>query len=192
MTLSECEIPGCYEIRLPVHADAREGFVKSMASSQFAELNLETGFVETFYTISGENVLRGMHLQLPPADHAKFVYCVAGAVLDVCLDVRRDSPTFGRHIVIELGAERNNALYLPRGVAHGFYVRRAPAIMVYHVTSEHELRLDTGIAWNSFGAKWPTNSPLLSPRDAALTPFRNFASPFCFSGQADAVGVRSK
>ena len=92
MTLSECEIPGCYEIQLPVHSDARGSFVKSIASSQFAELNLETGFVEAFYTISGENVLRGMHLQLPPVDHAKFVYCVAGAVMDVCLDVRRGSP----------------------------------------------------------------------------------------------------
>jgi dTDP-4-dehydrorhamnose 3,5-epimerase len=71
-------------------------------------------------------------------------------------------------------------------------VRQAPAIMVYHVTSEHEQRLDTGIAWNSFGAKWPTDSPLLSSRDAALKPFQEFASPFRFSGQADAVGVRSK
>lgn len=192
MTLSECVIPGCYQIQLPVYSDARGSLVKTVASSQFAELKLETGFVETFYTISGKNVLRGMHLQLPPADHAKFVYCVAGQVMDVCLDVRRGSPAFGRHIVTELAAERNNALYLPRGIAHGFYVRQAPAIMVYHVTSEHEPRLDTGIAWNSFGAKWPTNSPLLSRRDAALTPFQDFASSFRFSGQADAVGVRSK
>jgi dTDP-4-dehydrorhamnose 3,5-epimerase len=192
VTLSECEIPGCYQIQLPVHSDARGNFVKTVASSQLAELGLETEFVETFYTISGENVLRGMHLQLPPADHAKFVYCVAGAVMDVCLDVRRGSPALGRHIAIELAAERNNALYLPRGVAHGFYVRQAPAIMVYHVTSEHEPRLDSGIAWNSFGAKWPTHAPLLSVRDAALTPFQDFASPFCFFGQADTVGAGSK
>ena len=186
---SECEIPGCYEIQLPVHSDVRGSFVKTIASSRFAERKLETGFVETFYTVSGENVLRGMHLQLPPADHAKFVYCVAGGVMDVCLDVRRGSPAFGRHIVIELEAERNNAIYLPRGVAHGFYVRRAPALMVYHVTSEHEPRLDAGIAWNSFGAKWPTDSPLLSPRDAGLTRFQDFASPFRFSGRG---GERSK
>jgi len=192
VTLSECEIPGCYEIQLPVCSDARGSFVKTIASSQFAERELETGFVETFYTVSGENVLRGMHLQLPPADHAKFVYCVAGGVMDICLDVRRGSPAFGRHIVIELAAERNNAIYLPRGVAHGFYVRQAPALMVYHVTSEHEPRLDTGIAWNSFGAKWPTGSPLLSPRDAGLTRFQDFASPFRFSGRAERVGERSK
>jgi dTDP-4-dehydrorhamnose 3,5-epimerase len=192
VTLSECEIPGCYEIQLPVHSDARGSFVKTIAGSQLAKCELETGFVETFYTVSGENVLRGMHLQLPPADHAKFVYCVAGGVMDVCLDVRRGSPTFGRHIVLELTAERNNALYLPRGVAHGFYVRQAPAIMVYHVTSEHEPRLDAGISWSSFGAKWPTNSPLLSPRDAALPPFQDFASPFRFSGQAAPVGVGSR
>ena len=192
MTFSESPIPGCYEVQLPVHSDARGSFVKTIASSQFAARGLEAGFVETFYTVSGENVLRGMHLQLPPADHAKFVYCVAGEVMDVCLDARRSSPAFGRHMVIELAADRHNALYLPRGVAHGFYVRQAPAIMVYHVTSEHEPRLDSGIAWNSFGAKWPTHSPLLSPRDARLTPFQDFASPFRFTSRTEAVGERSR
>lgn len=192
VTLFECEIPGCYEIQLPVHSDARGSFVKTIVSSEFAKRELEAGFVETFYTVSGENVLRGMHLQLPPADHAKLVYCVAGSVMDVCLDVRRGSPTFGRHIVIELGAERSKAIYLPRGVAHGFYVRQAPALIVYHVTSEHEPRLDSGIAWNSFGAAWPTDSPLLSPRDAALAAFKEFASPFRFLDRADVERERSR
>jgi dTDP-4-dehydrorhamnose 3,5-epimerase len=192
LTFSECDIPGCYEVQLPVHADARGSFVKTIASSQFAEYELESGFVETFYTVSGANVLRGMHLQLPPADHVKFVYCVVGGVTDVCLDLRRGSPAYGRHIMIELAAEKNNAIYLPRGVAHGFYVRQAPAIMVYHVTSEHEPRLDAGIAWNSFGAQWPTDSPVLSPRDAALTSFEDFESPFSFSEATDQVAVRLK
>lgn len=192
MKLSECDIPGCYEIQLPAHADARGSFVKTIVSSRFAENGLETEFVETFHTISGENVLRGMHLQLPPADHAKLVYCVTGAVIDICLDVRRGSPAFGRHMVIELSAKRNNAIYLARGVAHGFYVRQAPAIMMYHVTSEHEPRLDAGILWNSFGAEWPTNSPLLSQRDAALTLFPDFISPFHFSCPDKKVRVLSK
>jgi len=180
VTLSESEIPGCYEVQLPVHSDTRGSFVKTVVSSQLSKRGLETSFVETFYTVSGANVLRGMHLQLPPADHAKFVYCVTGDVMDVCLDVRRGSPAFGRHIVIELAPARNNAIYLPRGVAHGFYVRQAPAIIVYHVTSEHEPQLDSGIAWNSFGAPWPSDSPVLSARDAALVPLHRFASPFRF------------
>jgi dTDP-4-dehydrorhamnose 3,5-epimerase len=178
MTFCECEIPGCYRIELPVHADARGRFVKPLVASRLAQIGLGTEFVETFYTVSGENVLRGMHLQLPPADHAKLVYCVTGAVMDVCLDVRRGSPTFGRHIVVELSPERNHAIYLSRGIAHGFFVRQAPAIIVYHVTSEHEPRLDSGIAWNSFGVQWPTDSPVLSPRDAALTPWKDFQTPF--------------
>jgi dTDP-4-dehydrorhamnose 3,5-epimerase len=192
LTLFESSIPGCYEIRLPVHSDARGSFVKTIASSQFAERKLEAKFVETFYTVSGQNVLRGMHLQLPPSDHAKLVYCVAGSVMDVCLDVRYESPTFGRHIMIELAVKRHNAIYLPRGVAHGFYVRQAPAVMMYHVTSEYEPRLDTGIAWNSFGAKWPTDSPLISPRDAALKAFQDFISPFHFTGKTDRIGDRSR
>ena len=181
MNLSQLKIPGCYEIQLPVYSDVRGMLVKSFSRNQFAAHNLEFGFVETFYTVSGENVLRGMHLQVPPADHAKVVYCVAGSVMDVCLDVRHGSPSFGQHVCIELSASRNNALYLSRGIAHGFYVRLAPAIMVYHVTAEHTPQFDTGIAWDSFGAEWPTHSPLLSPRDASLPALRDFESPFVFS-----------
>lgn len=179
--LFQLKIPGCYEIQLPVHSDARGMLVKSFSRIPFAKHALEVSFIETFYTISGENVLRGMHLQVPPADHAKVVYCVSGSVLDVCLDVRRGSPSFGEHISLEISASRHNALYLPRGVAHGFYVRQAPAIMIYHVTSEHQPQFDKGIAWNSFGAQWPTESPLLSPRDASLPKLKDFVSPFMYA-----------
>ena len=180
MTFSESEIPGCYRIQFPMHSDPRGILVKTMCRTKFAELGLETEFVETFYTVSNENVLRGMHLQLPPADHAKLVYCILGSAMDVCLDLRRGSPCFGRYVIIELSAEHQNAVYLPRGVAHGFYVREAPAIMAYHITSEYDRQSDSGIAWNSFGVEWPTQTPLMSARDSALAPLKDFDSPFQF------------
>lgn len=179
--LCETRIPGCYEVHFPVHLDHRGLFAKSYHHSTFATEGLESGFVETFYTVSGENVLRGMHIQLPPADHSKLVYCVVGSVMDVILDVRRGSATFGCYAIIELGAERHNGVYLPRGIAHGFYVRQAPAVMVYHVTSEHVPHLDAGITWDSFGAPWPVRSPLVSERDASLPPFCDFDSPFQYA-----------
>jgi dTDP-4-dehydrorhamnose 3,5-epimerase len=121
-----------------------------------------------------------MHFQVPPADHAKLVYCVSGAIYDMAVDLRIGSPTFGEYEAYELSAESNNAAYLPRGMAHGFFVRSAPAVVVYQVTSEHNPVDDRGIRWDSFGAKWPQGSPVISRRDEALIPFLQFESPFQF------------
>jgi dTDP-4-dehydrorhamnose 3,5-epimerase len=181
MRLIKTPIPGCCQIRYSPHQDARGVFLKTFARSQFDRDGLETTFVESFCTLSGANVLRGMHLQLPPKDHAKLVYCLAGSVTDVALDLRRGSPSFGSYITCELSFERPIALYLPRGVAHGFLVKCAPALMMYHVTTEHVPDLDAGVAWNSFGFQWPHHAPLLSTRDAALPRFDDFLSPFRYT-----------
>src|SRR5690348_16904987 len=104
ITLTETQIPGCFELLYCPHLDDRGTFVKTFQYEIFSERELETGFVETFSTTSGVNVLRGMHLQLPPADHAKLVYCLSGHVQDVVLDLRRGSPMYGEHRVVELSA----------------------------------------------------------------------------------------
>ncbi len=93
-----------------------------------------------------------MHFQEPPADHAKLVYCISGAICDIALDLRVSSPTYGQNEIHELTADANNAVYLPRGIAHGFLVRNGPASILYHVTTEHDPVHDAGILWNSFGA----------------------------------------
>jgi len=188
ITVTEMRIPGCLQLHFPAYADRRGSFVKVYRRSDFAESALEVEFAESFHTVSGERVLRGMHLQLPPAHHSKLVYCVAGRVLDVVLDLRRGSPAFGSHAAIELSPEGNSGLYLPHGVAHGFYVLQAPSIMAYHVTSEHAAALDAGVRWNSFGAPWPDNDPVMSTRDAALPPLCDFDSPFEFRPLAEAPG----
>jgi dTDP-4-dehydrorhamnose 3,5-epimerase len=162
-------IPGCYEIEFTAHQDARGSFINTSSVSRFRELGLETNFVETCHSISHANVLRGMHLQLPPACQAKLIYCLSGSVMDVALDVRT-----GAFAVFELSAERHTAAYLPRGMAHGFYVRQAPAVLCYHMTPERAPALETGIAWNSFGAPWPVETPLVSAKDAALPPLSEF------------------
>ena len=152
---------------------------------------MECDFGETFYTVSGTNVLRGMHFQMPPADQAKLVYCISGAIFDIALDMRAGSPTFGEHETFELSEGAHNALYLPRGMAHGFYTRTAPAVVVYQVTSEHSPANDFGVRWDSFGATWPLGEPVISNRDEALIPFQQFESPFHFEQEA-ALNLASK
>jgi dTDP-4-dehydrorhamnose 3,5-epimerase len=167
-------------VQFVAHRDARGLFIKAVHAPSFAVHGLRSDFCETFYTVSGENVLRGMHFQLPPADHAKLVYCLNGTATDVSLDLRRGSPTFGRFAVVELSAEKRNGMYLSKGIAHGFHVIQAPAVMVYHVTSVHAPSLESGVRWDSFGAVWQTQSPLLSPRDSALPRMEDLRTPFEF------------
>jgi dTDP-4-dehydrorhamnose 3,5-epimerase len=177
---TECRLPGCFLVEFPNFRDHRGLFVKTFQRTAFAKRGLEYDFTESFYTESGENVLRGMHFQVPPADHAKLIYCISGSIHDVALDIRVGSPTFGQHEAYDLAAEHNNAAYLPRGIAHGFFVRSAPAVVVYEVTSEHSPAHDSGIRWDSFGAKWPAITPVVSSRDETLVPFAQYQSPFRF------------
>jgi dTDP-4-dehydrorhamnose 3,5-epimerase len=168
-------------VHFPVFRDDRGHFVKTIQSSIFQDHGLEGDFRECFYTSSCKDVLRGMHFQVPPNDHAKLLYCTAGAIYDVALDLRIGSPTYGMHEVYELSTSASNAVYLPRGIAHGFCVRDAPAVMVYHVSSEHDPARDAGIRWNSFGAAWPIENPVVSPRDNSFVSFEEFKSPFVYS-----------
>ncbi|MGE5111831.1 MAG: dTDP-4-dehydrorhamnose 3,5-epimerase family protein, partial [Acidobacteriaceae bacterium] len=101
-----------------------------------------------------------------------------GRILDVCLDLRLGSPAYGQYWVTEISGDQNKAVYMPSGIAHGFYVLEPPALTVYHVTTEHNSSLDTGIAWDSFGMQWPAKMPLISSRDGEWPKFRDFKSPF--------------
>lgn len=175
---TQSKLPGCFVLQFPVFHDDRGHFVKTIQRSVFETHGLEADFKECFYSTSFKDVLRGMHFQLPTSDHAKLVYCTAGAIYDMTLDLRVGSPTYGQHEIYELSSNASNAVYLPRGIAHGFFVREAPAVMVYHVSSEHDPARDAGIHWNSFDAAWPIENPIVSARDDGFMPFSAFESPF--------------
>jgi dTDP-4-dehydrorhamnose 3,5-epimerase len=181
MKLQDTKIPGCYKIEFISREDARGSFVKTFHATAFRELGLESGFSEGFYSISNKNVLRGMHFQLPPADGTKLVYCLQGSILDVALDLRVGSPSYGRFSVFNLSSADSKAAYIPRGVAHGFYSLEGPSIVVYQVSSEYDPKLDTGVLWNSFGFDWPVLNPVVSERDSNFVSFNDFASPFRFA-----------
>ncbi|KIE43356.1 dTDP-4-dehydrorhamnose 3,5-epimerase [Geobacter anodireducens] len=187
MDFRETDIPGCVEITPRILRDERGTFVKTFHREMFAMQGLNTAWAEEYYSVSHRGVLRGLHFQLPPHDHDKLVYCTRGSVLDAALDLRRGSPTYGGHVLLELSATAGNMLYLPRGLAHGFYVQSESATLVYKVTSVYAPQHDAGILWNSAGIPWPDNAPTLSPRDAGFGSFNGFASPFEYQDRRGAA-----
>jgi dTDP-4-dehydrorhamnose 3,5-epimerase len=134
--------------------------------------------VQPALTVSAKGVLRGLHFQLPPHDHAKLVYCTAGEVMDVAVDLRVDSPTFRQFVCLTLSADQGNMIYLPPGLAHGFYTLSDSATLVYNVTTVYAPSHDAGIRWDSVGIPWPDQDPRVSERDHGFVAMEVFDSPF--------------
>src|SRR5882724_10206073 len=171
------DFPGLLLLRPRIFQDRRGLFVKTFRADQFRELGISFEPREEFYSTSAKGVLRGMHFQLPPAAHSKLVYCLGGRVLDVMLDMRRSSPSFGRAFSCELDAVRRELVFIPAGFAHGFLALEDNSLMVYKTDVVHTPACDSGIAWNSFGFEWPVTSPVMSDRDSRFTAWRDFSSP---------------
>lgn len=180
MALKMTRLPGCYELQPRVLGDQRGRFVKTFHQDWFAEHGLKTDFAEQYYSVSQRGVVRGLHFQLPPHDHVKLVYCTAGGVLDVAVDLRRQSPSYGKFVCIELSAQQSNMVYLDSGLAHGFYTLSDTATLVYNVTAVYAPAHDTGIRWDSVGIPWPDDAPILSERDQGFPSLAEFDSPFIF------------
>ncbi len=178
MEITETELDGVYILQHNKFSDQRGFFVKFFQSSFFESLNFENQFKEVFYTESKKNVIRGMHFQTPPEDHAKLTTVIDGEILDVVLDLRKSSPTFGKHIKILLSRENRKSIYIPSGCAHGFLSNHDRSIICYMITTEHSVNHDIGIRWNSFGCDWNMDNPIISERDMNFPSFNDFDSPF--------------
>ncbi len=179
-------IPGCYLLTLPRFPDARGEFRKLLHAPSLAALGLETGFAESYVSVSYRGVLRGMHFQLPPSDHAKLVTCLAGSARDGLLDLRQGSPAYGHSLSVMLDGDDPQAVYVPRGVAHGFASHRDGTALLYYTTSVHDPECDAGVHADSAGIDWwagadGIGAPVMSPRDAALPALAAFKSPFVFN-----------
>lgn len=181
MRLLETSLPGCYELTQQVFHDNRGIFVKTFHEDQFISMGLRTDWREEYYSISNRDVIRGMHFQTPPKQHAKMVYCLQGAVQDVVLDLRLGSPTFGKCMTIELSANKGNIIYIPEGMAHGFCTLTDQTILQYKVTSMHSAVHDSGILWSSLPVEWKCVTPILSDRDSSFAALADFQSPFSFA-----------
>ncbi|WP_374945158.1 dTDP-4-dehydrorhamnose 3,5-epimerase [Sphingomonas sp.] len=186
MTFKETTIPGCTIVRQRIMADDRGRFAKLFQADAFAQAGLRIDWREEFHSRSRRDVVRGMHFQTPPADHAKLVVCLAGAVLDVVVDLRRGSPAFEQVSAIELSEANGIALYVPSGCAHGFVSLSDDSLMLYKVTSVHSPENDCGIAWDSLGFDWGVAHANLSERDRHHPRMVDFDTPFTFDPAAPA------
>jgi dTDP-4-dehydrorhamnose 3,5-epimerase len=171
-------LPGVQHVSLRRFQDDRGTFVKTYSRQLFDANGAPFDLREEFYSFSRKDVVRGMHFQVPPHDHVKIVYCAAGAVLDVLVDLR-GGPGQGAVASVVLRGDEPSLLVIPKGIAHGFKSLADDSLMIYKTSTEHSPAHDKGIRWDSFGFDWGVDSPpVLSARDAAHPALADFLSPF--------------
>jgi dTDP-4-dehydrorhamnose 3,5-epimerase len=174
-------IPGCFELIPKVFEDERGSFTKIFHQKVFENHGLDTHYKEEYFSRSKQDVIRGMHFQLPPEECVKIVYCIDGEVMDVVLDLRVGSPTYGKYEIFNLNDRLANIIYIPIGLAHGFYTKSKTATVIYKVSKSYSPKCDSGIHWNSAQIPWPTQTPIISKRDSQFVNLENFLSPFIYN-----------
>ena len=179
MQLIDEPLPGVKVLKPFVFEDSRGNFVKPFHEEQLAAHGIAMTVREEFFSTSAAAVLRGMHFQVPPHAHQKLVYCITGRVLDVVLDLRQESPTFGQARGFELSALNRHVVHIPVGFAHGFLSREDNSCLVYKTDAVHAAASDGGVLWDSFGFEWPIQEePVISARDGQFPALAEFQSPF--------------
>ncbi len=182
MNVIKTDIEGVVVIEPRVFDDARGYFFESYSKRRFDEAVRPVEFVQDNESMSTRGVIRGLHFQRPPFSQSKLVRCVRGAVLDVVVDIRRGSPTYGQHVAVELTGENRRQLFVPRGFAHGFAVLSDEAVFQYKCDNYYHPESEGGIsiADNSLGIDWRINpaEAILSDKDLRNPMLRDFESPF--------------
>ncbi|HQZ78830.1 MAG: dTDP-4-dehydrorhamnose 3,5-epimerase family protein [Chitinophagaceae bacterium] len=167
----EQNIQGVFLVENFTAQDSRGVFVKTLSVDKLQQNGFTSPFSESYYSKSFKNVIRGMHFQTPPFEHDKLVYVTEGAILDVILDIRTSSITYGECLSFNLSSFGSSVL-IPKGCAHGFLTLSDTATVVYNVTTEYEPSADKGILWDSFGFNWGIESPIISERDKGFPNFK--------------------
>lgn len=184
MNFTKTEIPEVIIIEPKVFGDNRGYFLESYNQKEF-ESNIGTvNFIQDNESKSVKGVLRGLHFQSPPFAQAKLVRCIEGKVLDVAVDIREGSPTYGKHVAVELSSDNKRQLFVPRGFAHGFVVLSDEAIFSYKVDNYYSPNHDSGIKWDDSDLNINWNIDVtdvnLSEKDKDLIAFKDFKSPFTY------------
>lgn len=181
MKIENTAILGVHVLHFFHAGDDRGMFVKPYHAPTLIQHGLVSDYKESFYSTNQRGVIRGMHFQYPPHDHAKIVYCTSGSLTDVILDLRQGSPTFGQHVCIELSGSNYKGVYMPSGVAHGFAVHEDNTCMIYLTSTPHAPEYDGGVHMDSFGMKWPYDQPITSDRDQRFPTLEALESPFIYA-----------
>lgn len=183
MEIIKTDIEGVVILEPRVFADARGYFFESYSKRELDEaLGYSVDFVQDNQSMSSRGVVRGLHFQKPPFTQAKLVRCIKGKVLDVAVDLRKDSPTFGKHVAVELSEKNKRELFVPRGFAHGFSVLSEEAIFQYKCDNYYAPQSEGGIALSDsdLGIDWhiPSDEMILSAKDEKHPLLKDIESPF--------------
>lgn len=185
MEVIKTDIEGVVIIEPRVFRDSRGYFFESFSQKEFEQKVRKVNFVQDNESCSSYGVMRGLHFQAPPHSQSKLVRCVRGRVLDVALDIRRGSPTYGRHVAVELSEENHRQFFVPRGFAHGFSVLSETAVFQYKCDNYYCPSSEGGISItdSSLGIDWmlPVSDAILSEKDGRHPQFADFVSPFDYS-----------
>ncbi len=182
MRFTTTKIKGLIILEPKIFKDDRGYFLETYNQKKFEEIVGKVLFVQDNESKSSYGILRGLHFQKPPFDQAKLVRCIEGKVLDVAVDLRNNSKTYGQHLKVELSGKNKRQLFVPRGFAHGFLVLSEFAIFSYKVDNVYAPNYDSGICWNdpTLNIHWGVdeNQILVSEKDANLPMLSDFESPF--------------
>ena len=182
MEVIKTKIDGVVVIEPKVFKDTRGYFLESFSLREFEKKVRKISFVQDNESMSSYGVMRGFHFQFPPYTQSKLVRCVKGRVLDVAVDIRKGSSTYGQHVAVELSEENHHQFFVPRGFAHGFAVLSEIAVFQYKCDNFYNPQADGGISIKDegLGINWmiPSESIILSEKDTRHTFLKNFDSPF--------------
>lgn len=170
-------IPEVILVEPSAFTDDRGYFLESFKASDFLLNNIPNNFVQDNLSFSKQNVIRGMHFQKKPKEQGKLVSVIKGCVLDVAVDLRKESPTFLKWIAVELNDKQHAMLYIPEGFAHGFLTLTEEVYLLYKCTKEYDPKSDSGIRWDDpdIGIDWPVKNPVVSEKDQHLPDFKDLA-----------------
>ena len=180
MNIIETNLPGLLIIDPKVFGDERGYFFESFNQDVFEAAGLETRFVQDNESKSSKGVLRGLHFQEPPFEQGKLVRVARGAVIDVSVDIRKDSATYGKWAAFELSEHNKRMLWIPSGFAHGFVTLENDTIFIYKCTNMYNRDSENSIIWNDpdLNVDWGVENPIISDKDQKAPSFRDMNSPF--------------
>lgn len=185
MEIISTEIPNLIIIKPEVFSDPRGYFLESFSEKKYKEAGISAQFIQDNISKSSYGVVRGLHYQLAPYSQAKLVHVIEGAVLDVAVDLRKNSPTFGKHYAIKLSEENQLQFYIPQGFAHGFSVLSEKAIVNYKCDNYYSQEAERGIAYNdaTLNIDWkiPADEIVVSSKDSILPSFEEAEHNFVYS-----------
>ncbi|RDY24515.1 dTDP-4-dehydrorhamnose 3,5-epimerase [Romboutsia maritimum] len=168
------ELDGCIEIIPNIFKDKRGVSSKIYHNTSFKKIGIKEEFKEDLIVTSKKGVIRGLHFQNKPFEQSKIVCCIKGSILDVILDLRKDSKTYGKYICVNIDTEVNNMVYIPSGFAHGYVALEEDTIILYKMSSEYMPEYEDGIRWDSMDIPWNVENPIISDRDKAFRKFSEY------------------